>query len=174
MRLSLSAAAVLALCAALPARAERLDHRGSLGLLLGGGGELKSGVAAGGLASDTGAKLLMDLGGTWAVDYDGNELMALARAGLFASRTELGFIAGYRGYFGKERLKTFFDLGAALQWVPGLMFTAGPRIGAGLQVELTSVVGLYVGAAGQAGFGGGLRFSGELCAGLQLRSYLLE
>ncbi len=151
-----------------------MDHRGSLGLLLGVGGEMKSGVATGNLRSDSGSKLLLDLGGTWAFDYDGNELLLLARAGLGATAPEAGLIAGYRGYFGKEQMKTFFDLDVSAQWVPGLMFTLGPRVGAGLQYEVLNVLGIYGAIAAQAGFGGGLRFSAELIFGVQLRTYVLE
>lgn len=166
------ALAVAALLTAGSAFAEqRFDHRGSVGLLLGGGIEFKEGAAAG-TERDSGLRYLGDLGGTFAVDYDGNELMALVRGSFGRPQIGSALILGYRGYFGADRAKTFFDLGGALHFTPA--FTAGARLGFGFQYELSSVIGVYVGAAAQLGGGNGIRFSAEVISGLQFRSYLLE
>ncbi|MGQ0507163.1 MAG: hypothetical protein ACT4TC_17785 [Myxococcaceae bacterium] len=167
----------IALCAqpfAARAEEERYDHRGAVGLLLGVGGEAKSAVASGGSISESGQKLLLELGGTVAVGYNGNELLAMLRTGRGGRNADYGAFFGYRGYFGLDRVKTFFDMDAAVQWVPNVMFTVGPRFGVGVQFEILSLLGAYVALAGQAGFGGGVHFSGELTAGIQLRSYWLE
>jgi hypothetical protein len=69
-------------------------------------------------------------------------------------------------------VKTFFDLNAVVHLAPAL--TLGPRIGFGVQYELSPLFGVYAGLAAQIGFGQAIRFDGELIGGIQLRSYLLE
>lgn len=150
---------------------ERLDHRGAVGLLIGGGFENRLNFTPGAPA-DIGNRALVDLGGTMALGAHGNELIAFARAGLGGGKLAWSGAAGYRGYFGYEQIKTFCDLELAVQLAPFL--TAGPRIGGGVQYELSSLLGVYAGFALQLGFGTGLLFSAELIAGIQLRSYLLE
>ena len=150
---------------------ERLDHRGAVGLLFGAGAGNQTHFASGAPA-ELGNLALVDLGASLALGAGGNELLAFARAGLGGTKVTWSAVAGYRGYFGYERLKTFLDLGLSLQLSPA--FTAGPRLGGGVQYELSSLAGLYAGFALQLGFGQGLLFSAELTAGLQLRSYLLE
>lgn len=151
---------------------QRFDHRGAVGLLLGGGLEFKEGITAS-QERDGGLRFPAELGGTYAIGYDGNELLALVRGSFGGPQLDTALIAGYRGYFGAhERFKTFFDLEAAAHFTPS--FAVGPRIGFGAQYELSSIVGLYLGAGAQLAFGTGLRFSADLVAGLQFRSYLLE
>ncbi len=149
---------------------ERFDHRGSIGLLVGAGGEYGSAAIGQGVVQ--GFRLDGDLGATLAVGVDGNEVLALARGTFLGPRPDWSLTLGYRGYFGQERLKTFFDLGAALHSMSAL--SAGPRLGFGLQYELSPVAGFYAGIAAQIGFGQAIRFDGEVVAGLQLRSYLFE
>ena len=149
---------------------ERFDHRGSLGVLVGGGLEYKEAVTAD-KVRDGGLRFPAQIGGTWAFDYDGNELLALVRAS-FGPKIDTSVIAGYRGYFGKDRAKTFFDVDLAVHFTPA--FDIGPRVGFGFQYELASVVGVYVAGAAQIGGGNGFRFSAEAVVGLQFRSYLLE
>ena len=79
---------------------------------------------------------------------------------------------GYRGYFGRERLKTFFDLDAVFHATP--IFAVGPRIGIGIQYEITSLLGVFAATGGQIGGGAGFRASYDAGVGLQLRSYLFE
>lgn len=155
----------------LAASAERFDHRGAVGLLLGPGLEYRSNLTPGATA-DVGFRGLGDLGGTIAVGVNGNELLAFARGGLGGPSTAWSATAGYRGYFGYEQLKTFLDLTLAAHVRPYLRI--GPRVGGGVQYELSSIAGLYAGFAFQFGFGNGFLFSGELVGGVQLRSYLLE
>jgi hypothetical protein len=157
--------------ASLPAQAERLDHRGAVGLLVGGGLELKESVSAR-TGRDGGLRTDLDLGGTVAIGADGNELLGVARLQLGGPRLGTALLGGYRGYFGQDRFKTFFDLGAGVQLTPAL--TAGPRVGFGAQVELGALVGIYAGVAGQLAAGDGLRASVEAVLGFQVRSYLLE
>lgn len=164
--------ACLALCAAPAARAdERFDHRGALGVLVGGGGEWMNAASGPGLGIQ-GLRVDVNLGGTWAIGVDGNELLVLARAIIGGPVLEGSLVLGYRGYFGQEQVKTYFDVGVAGHLMPEL--AVGPRLGFGVQYELSPIAGVYAGLAGQVGLGGTLRFDLELCLGLQLRTYLLE
>lgn len=141
-------------------------------MLLGVGGEYRA-FLSGALTASSGFVGQLDLGGTWAVGYDGNELLAWGRLGLDRERLVAGaIVAGYRGYFGDGRVKTFVDLDGALHLAPVL--AVGPRVGFGTQLELSEVAGLFLGVAAQFGFGRAIRFDAELVLGLQLRSYLLE
>lgn len=163
---------------------ERFDHRGAVGLLLGAEWVAKDSLPIAGYR-DAGLKPGLDLGVSRAIGVDGNEL-ALSLSVIFplgctvvagsvynpCTVYDVALFGGYRGYFGQDRLKTWFDLDAALHFSPQV--TAGPRIGFGLQYELSPVLGAYAGLVGELGFGAGLRFSAQLVAGVQLRSYLLE
>ncbi|MHB8873380.1 MAG: hypothetical protein ACYC8T_06805 [Myxococcaceae bacterium] len=168
MRLCPATLFAAALLAGTALADERYDHRGAVGLLLGATGEFMS-TANPGVVQ--GLRLGADLGGTWAVGYSGNELMLLGRAAFGGPRVEGSVTFGYRGYFGQDRVKTFVDLGAAVHFP---LVAVGPRVGFGVQYELSPIVGVYAGLAAQVGLGQALRFDGELCLGLQLRSYLLE
>jgi hypothetical protein len=161
--------ALLILLVASPALGDpRYDHHGSLGLLAGGGVEIKTQQPA-----DTGWRYDADLGATLSVGSSGNDLKAFARAGFGGEQLDLSLVGGYRGYFGYDRLKTFLDLDAVVHFAP--LFSAGPRVGFGVQLELTQVIGAFLGLAGQITVGpSALRFDGELFGGLQLRSYLFE
>jgi hypothetical protein len=158
------------LMACLPAQAtERFDHRGSLGLLLGGGFELSELVRSG--QFEEYSRAIGSLGVTAAIGENGNELKLVVQAAKPGS-VEWTAYTGYRGYFGQERLKTFFDLDLALDIRP--YFTAGPRLAFGLQYELHPLVGLFAGLAVRVGIGSPTRFAASGFAGLQFRSYLLE
>ena len=113
------------------------------------------------------------LGVTAAIGSNGNELKLFALAG---RRTEMSpawsFSLGYRGYFGEERFKTFFDLDGTVDVTPA--FAVGPRIGVGFQYEVNSLVGVFVALAAHVGAGNGGIFGGDALVGFQIRSYLLE
>ncbi len=149
---------------------ERFDHRGAVGLLLNGG------VANWSLRapdySEFGFRGLAEIGGTWAIDVNGNELVLLARGAFGPPPLGLGLSGGYRSYFGYQQVKTFLDLQVAVHIRP--TFLVGPRVGGGFQYELTPNVGVYLGGAVNLAFGNGLLLSGEVLGGVQLRSYLLE
>jgi hypothetical protein len=154
----------------LPAQAtERFDHRGALGLLLGGGFELGELVRSG--QFDEYSRAIANLGVTVAIGENGNELKLVVQAAKPGS-IEWSSYAGYRGYFGQDRLRTFFDLDLAVDVRP--FFTAGPRLAFGLQYELHPLVGVFAGLAARVGIGSPTRFAASGFAGLQFRSYLLE
>ena len=118
---------------------------------------------------------MLDLGGTYAIGNEGDELLLLL-SGAFApgggGLADVAVAFGYRGYFGRERLKTYFDLDLSAHSMP--FFTLGPRLGLGVQYELTPIFGAFAGLAGEIGVGGELRFSAQAVIGFQARSYLFE
>ena len=159
------------LCGGAALAEDRWDHRGSLGLLLGTGyevGETRS--TSGVLAS--GSRLDADLGGTYALPGSNDEILMFLRGGFLGGRVDLSLTGGYRGYFGLDEFKTFFDAGLSVHATP--YWSVGPRVGLGVQYEFSPVVGAYVSLAGQLGAGNGVRYDAEVTTGLQFRSFLLE
>ena len=149
--------------------AERFDHKGSLGLLVTGGGGYKDSF---GPVFDSGARVPVTLGGSLAVGYSGNELVLNALGAFAGPHPDWGASFGYRSYFGDERVKTFVSLEAAAHVAP--YFSVGPRVSLGVQYELTSTLGVLGGITADLGAGAGFRFSAEGFLGLQLRTYVLE
>ena len=149
----------------------RFDHRGSIGLLMSPALEL-SDRAAGGQVIDHPGHFLGALGVSVAVGENGNELKLLAQGASLGGQLGWSVVGGYRGYFGRERFKTFLDLDARLDVAPA--FDVGPRIGLGVQWEATQLLGLFAGIAGHVGVGNGILFTGNAFVGIQVRSYLLE
>jgi hypothetical protein len=162
-------ATALLLIAAPALSADRYDHRGALGLLIGGGFEFAELVRAG--TFEERARGTAQLGISGAIGENGNELKVVVQVAGFGPPAWVVF-AGYRGYFGAERFKTFMDLDLALDFHPDLV--VGPRVGFGVQYELHPLLGVFAGLAVRAGIGAITRFSGEAFAGVQLRSYVLE
>jgi hypothetical protein len=149
--------------------ADRFDHRGAVGLLLGSGFELGELVHGG--QFDEYQRGVAELGLSVAVGENGNEFKAVVQAGRRGA-LEWSAFGGYRGYFGQERLKTFFDLDLAFDLRPD--FTAGPRLAFGAQYELHPLIGVFAGLDARLGIGSPTRFSAGAFAGFQFRSYLLE
>lgn len=153
------------------AGAERLDHRGSVGLLLSSGVDYRAQVLAN-AAQDQGARVPLELGGSVNLGNVQRELNLSARLELGAARPIVAATLGYRGYFGDEAWKTFFDLSLRSEFVPA--FNLGPRIGFGVQFDPHPLFGVFAMLAAHVGAGNGIRFGGEALIGIQLRSYLLE
>lgn len=162
------AVAALASAEAAPA-AERFDHRGSVNAFVapGAGATLSSSFG-----QDPGPRWALLAGGGAAFDADGNELLLVGRASWNRASWDLGAWAGYRGYFGDERVRTFLDLQLGGTVAPVLTF--GPRLGGGVQYELAGVAGVFGGAGLALGFGGAVQLAVDVVIGLQLRSYWLE
>jgi len=159
---------VLTACTAARA-AERFDHRGAVGLLIGGGAEVGELVHGG--QFDEYSRGIVDLGVSVAPTADGNEYKLVIEAAKPGSLEWLVY-GGYRGYFGEDRLKTFFDIDAAVDVRPN--FTIGPRLALGVQYDFHPLIGLFGGVAARIGIGSPSRFAAGAFAGFQLRSYLLQ
>jgi hypothetical protein len=163
-------ALVAALSLAAPGEpTERWDHRGSLGVDLALGADLRAAVTQD-VRTDNGARGDVQLGGVWGVT-DRLELHAAARGSFFGPALGLGFLAGLRSMYG-QRFKTFFDLDVFVVARP--IFVIGPHVAFGGIYELSQVVSLYACLGAQMGYGDGLRIGGEALVGLQLRSFVFE
>jgi hypothetical protein len=159
---------VLTACTAARA-AERFDHRGAVGLLVGAGAEVGELVHGG--QFDEYSRGIADLGVSVAPTADGNEYKLVLEAAKLGSLQWLVY-GGYRGYFGQDRLKTFFDIDAAVDVRPN--FTVGPRLALGVQYDFHPLMGLFGGVAARIGIGSPSRFAAGVFAGFQFRSYLLQ
>jgi hypothetical protein len=170
VRVTVRVALLVGVLAARGAVAEaRWDHRGSVGLLAGVGVEARSALGTG--LSDSGARLLPELGGTLALSERWQAKLS-GRVALLGPAVGVMVLGGVRSTFG-QRLKTYFDLDATVNVVP--IFTVGPRVAFGVQYELGELVGLFAAAGVNFGAGpAGVRLGLEFSLGLQLRSYLLE
>ncbi len=111
----------------------------------------------------------------WGFDVsgDGDELLFGGAASLSwpddpdRTRVLASLDARYRGYFGSEQLKTFFDVGL---WVPvRSRLAAGPLVGIGAAWDFSRSAGVYAAASFSTAFGGARIASLALSAGAQLR-----
>jgi len=149
---------------------QRWDHRGSVGLFL------VPGVAEAGrvglvTGSDFRFRPATDVGLTLALGDDSDELRVYGRI-LFLKPIAGAAAVGYRGYFGDDRWKTFFDLELMADVAP--LFNFGPRLGMGIHYEVNPVIGLFAGAGAHFGAGSTFLFVADAQIGIQFRSYLLE
>lgn len=111
----------------------------------------------------------------WGFDVsgEGDELIAGAALALRSlsdpdrTRVLLGLDVRYRGYFGTEELKTFFDLGA---WAPiRSRLAAGPLVGLGVVYDFSRSAGLYVAGSFATAFGQARIASFSVGLGAQFR-----
>ena len=158
----------------LPARAgaaDRLDHRGALGLEVGAGYEHASVLLVQDPANLDAGRLTLDLAPTFGVGTEGNELVALIR--LVRGPDWGGALAfGYRAYFGRDEWKTFFQGSIKADTAPHLAI--GADANAGAMFELSALFGLFAQIEVSVEGGHGLRIGLGASAGFQVRSYLLE
>ncbi len=150
---------------------ERFDHRGALGLLVGGGIDFKREVKSGG-DTEEGRRALLETLLTFPLGVSGNEWTLGARTGFGGPSVDVAVAGGLRAYFGEERFKTYLTAELALHVTPNV--TAGPRLGVGIQYELFPVFGLYLGGAAEVTAGQGIRIAAALVGGIQLRTYIFE
>lgn len=167
-------AAGLALLA--PARAgalePRFDHRDEQGVVL-GVALLRDSASRSGQATEVDVRPALRLGYSFDVSGEGDELIlgGAARLGGWSDPTStrvlLALDARYRGYFGTEELKTFFDAGLWTQVKS--RFAIGPLVGLGLAYDPSRAWGFFAGLELATGFGAERVFSVGGTAGVQLR-----
>jgi hypothetical protein len=160
---------------ALAARADaeespRLDHRGALGVIVGGGiafqeTVLKYGVSESGRAPLVQADVCFPLG------TQGNE-WTLGVGTAFGDRVTVALAGGIRAYFGDEAWKTFVTVEGTLHVTPAV--SIGPRLGFGVQWDFAQVAGAFVQVAAEVTAGQGIRFGASAVAGFQFRTYIFE
>ncbi len=104
---------------------------------------------------------------------DGNELLFGGTAALSwpadpeRTRVLASLDGRYRGYFGSEQLKTFFDVGL---WVPlRSRLAAGPLVGIGLAWDFSRRGGVYAASSFSTAIGEARIASLAISAGAQLR-----
>ncbi len=111
----------------------------------------------------------------WGLDVsgEGDELLLGASVALRSfddpgrERVLLDADARYRGYFGTEGLKTFFDLGV---WAPlRSRLAGGPLVGLGVAYDFSRFGGAYLAAAFATAFGEARIASLSVALGAQLR-----
>ena len=169
--LPLALAVLLVWPAASARAADRLDHRGARGLSLGLGLEYADVLLVQDRTGVDAARLTLDLSPTFAVGTEGNELVGTLR---LLRGPDWGGAAGfaYRGYFGRDEVKTYFQGGFKLDTAPH--WAVGPWAQFGLMYELSPLVGLFGQLELSVEGGDGLRVGGGGSIGIQARTYLLE
>ena len=150
---------------------ERTDHRGSLGVLIGGGADFKREVTTGG-DTEEGVRGLTEGLVCLPIGVSGNEWTIGARAGFGGPKVDVALAGGIRAYFGEDRFKTYLTAEVAVHIVPNV--TAGPRLGFGIQYDFLPTVGVYLGGAAEVTAGQGIRIAGAVTAGFQFRTYIFE
>jgi hypothetical protein len=113
-----------------------------------------------------GLKPMLEVGATLAVTDLGDELALRLR---FVDVTHIGpqLLFGYRGYFGDEELKTYFQADIFLTSAP--FWGGGVHGGLGLQYDFDHSWGLFVQAGYGVSFGAAIFNAFDLQAGGQLR-----
>jgi hypothetical protein len=145
------------------ARAQYYEEHRALSLLVGPGAAYTNAIR--GERAETGPGVFLDVGASFTVGYDQDEVFLLARGGLGDAGKGGALIGGFRSFFGREEWQTFFDIGAAMRLFSGTW--AGPRLGFGLRRTLSDQLSLYGGLGLSLGFGSGLRADAEAFTGLQ-------
>ena len=102
----------------------------------------------------------------------GNEWTVGTREAIGSGIVDVSIAGGIRAYFGDDRFKTYLTAELSLHVTPNVM--AGPRVGIGVQYELLPTLGIYLEGAVEVAAGQGIRLSGSVLGGLQLRTYVFE
>jgi hypothetical protein len=146
----------------------RLDHRGQPSLLVAPAIEHLI-VGRPGEDTETGTALVADVAWGMPLTEEGGEGFVGVRAGAGFSDGDLRLapFALYRGYYGDDAWKTYFDVGAVVRIEP--VWGGGVRLGFGLQYDPTENLGFFAGLGGGIAFGDGLQTNVDFQSGLQLR-----
>jgi hypothetical protein len=148
----------------------RLDHRGALGFILGGGIAFQETVLKYGVA-ESGRAPLVQGDVSFPLGSQGNE-WTLGVGAAFSDRVTVALAGGIRAYFGEEAWKTFVTVEGTLHVTPAV--SVGPRLGFGVQWDFAQVAGAFVQVAAEVTAGQGIRFGASALAGFQFRTYIFE
>ena len=163
--------ALLGLLAASPAGAlePRYDHRDQVGFLLEVGGSWDA-VTVGDRSESLWRRPTLRPAITLDVSGEGDELVlggAWSGGGGGRAHVDWALDARYRGYFGSDEFKTFFEVGL---WVPlAPRLAVGPRAGLGAAWDFSRRLGLFVAFGFATAFGEFRGASLEGGAGFQVR-----
>jgi hypothetical protein len=144
------------------AQAEPYPSRRTPSLQLGVVGTYTEGLGSERLLRGAGGHL--DLGGSFPVGHDQDELFLLARVGTGKPGFGLAAHGGYRSLFSQDAWQTFTELGVIAHARPSAW--GGARVAVGVRYLMGHGLTLYGGAGGQMGFGAGLRLDAELFSGV--------
>lgn len=166
-------AAIALLVPALGAALEpRFDHRDTHGLFAEAVLAYDT-VARSGHASASSWRPAGRVGWGLDVSGEGDEILLGAAVALRSfddpagERVLLGVDARYRGYFGTEELKTFFEIGA---WAPlRSRLAAGPLVGIGAVYDFSRFAGMYLCGSFATAFGEARIASLSVALGAHLR-----
>lgn len=163
-----------ALC--LPASARsiepRFDHRDQRGVLA-ELGFVRDSVTTGGGVTVSASRPLLRVAYGFDLSGQGDELLLGASSRLDAwgdhrpEMLRLALEARYRGYFGTEELKTFFEVGLGVPVSPKLAI--GPRVGLGAIYDFGRSGGICASAAFATGLGQVRLAAFEFTVGGQIR-----
>ncbi|HYQ81604.1 MAG TPA: hypothetical protein VEP68_08885 [Anaeromyxobacteraceae bacterium] len=163
--------ALLGLLAAAPAEAlePRFDHRDQLGLLLEASGSWDA-VTVGDRSQSQWRWPTLRLAFSFDVSGEGDEIIlggAWSGTGGGTPDVRWALDARYRGYFGSEELKTFFEAGL---WAPlSPRLAVGPRAGLGAAWDFSRGLGVFLAFGFATAFGEFRGASLDLGLGLQAR-----
>lgn len=164
-------AALLWLPAPAPGLEPRYDHRDQLGLAAEVDVSRLTATTGNGLSRSVFDLLGLRLAFSFDVGDDGNEIVL---GGAFSplvsgesAATAWSVDARYRGFFGADELKTFFDAGIVVAVSPRV--AAGPRLGFGVMYDPDRALGLYALLGAASAFGEFRGFSFQLGLGVQWR-----
>jgi hypothetical protein len=164
-------AALLAVPAGVRALEPRYDHRDQLGVIAELDATRVTATTQGGLSRSAYDLASLRLAFSFDVGDEGDEIQlgggwSPAASGDLAL-TAWSVDARYRGFFGSEELKTFFDAGLVVAVSPRL--AAGPRLGFGVMYDLDRAWGLFVSLGVSTAFGEFRGFGIGLGIGVQFR-----
>lgn len=149
----------------------RFDHRDQYGLVAEVDASRATATVGGGLSRSSFDVASLRLAFSFEVTGEGDEIMVggsfspLVHSDSAASAWLLD--ARYRGYFGHEEFKTFFDAGLVVPLAPRV--AAGPRLGFGVIYDFSRSIGLFASLGAATAFGEFRGFSFGLGIGAQWR-----
>lgn len=163
------AGAALALPLAAPALEPRFDHRDQYGLMLSGAYGWSQQTVQGGQSRSA---FQWNLQLAFSLDvWDGNELVFgaswIPRSDSMPEGTQAALNARYRGYFGSEEFKTYFEVGLWSGIYP--RFGIGPMAAIGAQYDFDETWGLFATLSFATAFGQFRGVGAGLGTGVQAR-----
>jgi hypothetical protein len=172
---ALTVLAAAAVRAAAPAGGRalepRYDHRDQLGVVAEVDASRVTATTGGGLSRSAFDLASLRLAFSFDVGDDGNEILvggswSPASSGEVAL-TAWSVDARYRGFFGTDELKTFFDAGLLVAVSPRV--AAGPRVGFGVMYDLDRAWGIFASLGASTAFGEFRGFGIGVGIGVQIR-----
>ncbi len=147
----------------------RYDHRDQMGLLLEASGSWDA-VTVGDRSQSLGRRPTLRLAFTFDLSGEGDELMvggAWSGGGGATAHVDWALDARYRGYFGSDEFKTFFEVGL---WAPlSPRRAVGPRAGLGASWDFSRRLGAFLAVGFATAFGDFRGASLDVGAGMQVR-----